>query len=156
MGDPRYLPRRAGVLQDMRPAVKEKPGVTQRWSDRLGRTRSRVDKIWSFAYFVFGLQVFSLTWASDPDTVSRYLTMLGFGLLIYVFRHGPNFAKVVGVVVFLAGAQMSMVTYGLMTWVVSLAALVGLIVALTPAWPQSHPWLPDRASHNSRDSSSWR
>ncbi|MBP2475897.1 hypothetical protein JOF53_004769 [Crossiella equi] len=108
---------------------------------RARRTSGRVGRAWAFAYFLLGLQVFSLALGTHGDDALKYLALLGFSLFLYVLRHEPNLAKVAGVVVFFTGARMIALGEGAQNWLVGLAAIVGLVVALLPSWPQPEPWV---------------
>lgn len=127
----------------MRPgAAQEVRNVSARVSRRARRTRGRIGRAWAFAYFLLGLQVFTLAVGRHGDEALQYLALLAFSLFLYVLRHEPNVAKVAGVVVFFTGARMlALGEVGLAWLAVALAALAGLVVALLPEWPQPTPWL---------------
>ncbi|MGO1050609.1 hypothetical protein [Crossiella sp. CA198] len=114
--------------------------MSARVGRRARRTRRRIGRAWAFAYFLLGLQVFTLALGTHGDAALQYLALLAFSLFLYVLRHEPNVAKVAGVVVFFAGARMLALDESHAGWLVGLAALAGLTVALVPTWPQPTPW----------------
>lgn len=120
--------------------------VSERVTRRARRTRGRISRAWAFAYFLLGLQVFTLALGEHGDSALQYLALLAFSLFLYVLRHEPNVAKVAGVVVFFTGARMLALGEGHTAWLIALATLAGLTVALVPNWPEPTPWVrPARA-----------